>query len=263
MARGSTALRGGLALLVALLVAVGGTACGGGDEEEAPMATVRPIAPPDASGAAATDQEVPDLELAAEEPEPSRSGPRNSPPRIRAMQVDPAPDIQAGSDVKVIADAEDPDGDPVELVYTWFLNDDEQDHEGPVFPTRGLTRGDTVRVQVVASDGRQESAPFESPLLTVSNGVPRIVSQPGGADEDGTFRYQVQVEDPEGDTNLRFSLAKAPRGMKVNAVTGLVEWTPGSADGTHPVEIVVEDSGGGKAVQTFELILEAPPAAMP
>ena len=253
----STALRGALVVLLAL----GGAACGGEDEGAA-TATMRPIAPPAGGARAQTDGDT-TIEVADEDPEPTRSGPSNSPPRIRAMQVDPAPRIPAGTDVKVIADADDPDGDPVELVYTWFLNDDEQDHEGPVFPTRDLVRGDTVRVQVVADDGRSESAPFVSPLLTVANGVPRIVSQPGGADEDGTFRYQVQVEDPEGDTNLRYTLARAPRGMEVNAATGLVEWTPGDASGTHPVEIVVEDSGGGKAVQTFELILEAPPAAMP
>ncbi len=257
MSKGATTRWGGLVGL-ALVVA-----CGGGDAATT-TATMQPIAPPKEEAPADPDLDLPELDLAAEEPEPYRpAAVRNQPPRIRAMQVDPAPNIPSGTDVKVIADAEDPEGDPVEIEYTWFVNDDEQEHEGPVFPTRGLARGDTVRVEVVASDGRSDGAPFVSPVLTVANGVPRIVSQPGGTGPDGVFRYQVQVEDPEGDPNLRFSLARAPRGMKVHAVSGLVEWTPGETSGTHPVAIVVEDSGGGRAVQTFELILEPPPAAMP
>jgi hypothetical protein len=108
-----------------------------------------------------------------------------------------------------------------------------------------------------------ESQPIESPLLMVENGAPLIHSAPGDAGPDGVFRYQVRAEDPEGDTDLRFSLAQAPRGMTVTALGGLVEWRPAADQaGVHPVQIVVEDSRGGRARQSFELTI-APPASGP
>jgi hypothetical protein len=242
-------------LLPVLLVATWG--CGGDQPEQ--LRTVRSMS--SAGAEAEPDLALPDLEA----PEPAGEAatrPANRPPLIRAMQVDPAPRIRGGADVHVMADVHDPDEDEVELHYTWFVNDEPVDQHGPVFHTASLARGDRVRVEVVASDGVADSAPMRSPLLVVDNGLPRIVSQPQAPGPDGVFRYQVRAEDPEGDTALRFSLAKAPRGMHVHAVRGLVEWVPQPDQvGVHPVEIVVQDSAGGEMRQSFELTIDGPPAA--
>jgi hypothetical protein len=245
-------------LLPALLV----TTWGCGSDEPEQLRTVRSMTSAAAEAETVPDLELPDLE-AAESPEPApRARATNRAPLIRAMQVDPAPRVRGGADVRVVVDAQDPDGDEIELHYTWFVNDEEVEQQGPVFHTTSLARGDHVRVEAVASDGRAESAPMRSPLLEVENGLPRIVSQPQAPGPDGVFRYQVQVEDPEGDTGLRFSLAKGPRGMHVHAVRGLVEWVPEPDQvGVHPVEIVVQDSAGGEMHQSFELSIDAPPAA--
>lgn len=244
-------------LLPALLVT--SWACGSDRPEE--LRTVRSMSSAAKDAEAVPDLDLPDLD--AEEPsdEPLARA-VNRAPLIRAMQVDPAPRIRGGADVRVMADAYDPDGDEVELDYTWFVNDEQLDHEGPVLKTTSLARGDRVRVEVVASDGRADSAPMRSPLLVVENGLPRIVSQPQAPGPDGVFRYQVRVEDPEHDEGLRFSLAKAPRGMHVHALRGLVEWVPQPDQvGVHPVEIVVQDSAGGEMRQSFELSIDGPPAA--
>jgi hypothetical protein len=237
-----------------LLLALGAAACGG---DEAPrLATVRPMQAAERA-AAAPEALLPELEAAAEEPARPAPAP-NQPPRVRAMQVDPARDIAAGSNVRVVVAADDPEDDPLEIEYRWFVNGDRVEEVGPELETRSLGRGDTVRVEVVARDGRGESAPLSSPLLTVRNGVPEIVSEPEGTGPDGRFRYQVRVRDPEGDTHLRFRLAEAPPGMRINPVLGLVEWQPGPDQaGTHPVEIVVEDSAGSRGLQRFELIIGA------
>lgn len=242
-----------------LLLAALGWGCG--DEPREGLSTVRSMTPSQALDDAGPDLKLPDLD--APEPEPAaRRTTGNQPPRIRAMQVDPAPRIPAGTDVVVVVDAVDPEGDALELDYAWFVNDDEVDHEGSVFPTRALGRGDTVRVEVIASDGRADSVPMSSPLLTVANGLPRIVSGPEAPGPDGLFRYQLEVEDAEGEGPLRFSLAKSPPGMTVNPVRGLVEWRPRRGQtGSYPVEIVVEDSAGGVARQSFELTIDGPPAA--
>lgn len=185
----------------------------------------------------------------------------NRAPRLRGIKIDPAGRITAGGEISVDPTAEDPDGDAVEYEISWWVNDRRADEEGPVLSTKDLRRGDKVRVRVVASDGREESDPIESPEIEVVNAVPVIVSEPQSA-EQGAFRYRVQVEDPDGDRVLRFSLAEAPAGMRVDSVSGVVEWTPApDQQGTFPVEVVVDDRHGGTASQRFDLTIAAPPAA--
>jgi hypothetical protein len=251
-----------------VLFAAGILGCGGGDDPFA-RATVRPMgAPIEREAGEGRENALPALERALEgDVESSKetfqaTAVRNQPPWLDRVQIHPAERIIGGQDVRVVALARDPDGDAVEIRYSWWVNGEEVEETGPVLSTRSLRRGDTVRVRVVAADGNGESQPTEGPLLTVENGAPAISSAPRGAGPDGLFRYQVQAEDPEGDAGLRFSLAKAPRGMTVTALGGLVEWRPAADQaGVHPVQIVVEDPAGGRARQSFELTIAAPPAA--
>ena len=89
---------------------------------------------------------------------------------------------------------------------------------------------------------------------------------------DGVYRYAVEVADPDGDTNLRFKLTKAPEGARVDPVLGEITWQPTFAQtGTHAIEVVVSDGKGGEASQRFEVSVKevggdaaakpAPPAA--
>jgi len=247
---------------VLLAAAVAG--CGGGEDPLA-SATVRPIGAAFERAAAEERENA----LQAREPEAgSAQAPAqataagNRPPRLKRVQVHPAERIVGGQDIWVAAVADDPEGDPIELRYTWWVNGEELEQTGPVLSSLSLQRGDSVRVSVVATDGSSESEPLEGPLLTVVNGAPVIRSTPSGAGPDGVFRYQVRAEDPEGDTDLRFSLERAPQGMRVTALGGLVQWRPTAAQaGVHPVQIAVEDSEGGRATQSFELTISPPPAA--
>lgn len=243
-----------------VLLAAGVLGCGGGEDPPA-SATVRPIgAPIEREANEGREPGLPVHERASE-PAQARTA-RNQPPRLERVQIHPAERINGGQDVRVVALARDPEGDPIEIRHTWWVNGEELEETGPVLSTSSLRRGDSVRVRVVAADWNSESEPLEGPLLTVENGAPVIRSAPHGAGPDGVFRYQVQAEDPEGDSGLRFSLAQAPRGMSVTPLGGLVEWRPTSAQtGAYPVEIVVEDSVGGRGRQSFELTIAAPPAA--
>jgi hypothetical protein len=188
--------------------------------------------------------------------EPEVEMPANQPPRFTAVQVDPAPNISANSIVRVDAHAVDPEGGDIEYTYRWLVNDWETDHQGSQFDASKLKRGDTVQVIVVASDGFTESDEVKSPVLTVTNGAPVILSKPLGTGPDGVFRYQIRAEDPDQDRNLLYKLEESPRGMTVTPGGGLVMWKPTqSQSGTHPVHIVVEDSEGARADQTFELTI--------
>jgi hypothetical protein len=159
--------------------------------------------------------------------------------------------------------ASDPDGDSVEFRYRWTVNQATvETPEEASFPTVGLSPGDEIRVQVVASDGESESDAVWSGVLLVGNGAPEIVSTPSAVASGQPFRYRVEARDPEGDRSLRYQLRKGPEGMSLNPVLGELHWQPrADQTGTHQVEIAVEDSRGARVVQAFELNVGSPPAA--
>ena len=168
-----------------VLLAAGVLGCGGGEDPLA-RATVRPIGAPieRAAGEQAPESALPALEReveSAEQPAQTTEA-RNRPPWLERVQIHPAEYISGGQDVWVVALARDPDGDSVEIHYSWWVNGEEVEETGPVLSTRSLRRGDTVRVRVVAADWKGESEPTEGPLLTVENGAPssaRLRAVPG------------------------------------------------------------------------------------
>lgn len=180
----------------------------------------------------------------------------NQPPQLHGVQIDPGHRITAGGAVSVRPLVEDPDGDPISFAYTWWVNGATVAETGPALSTENLRRGDAIRVRVVARDGEEESNAIQSPEIEVVNAAPVIVSEPGATGSDGVFRYTVHAEDADGDRGLRFSLARAPEGMTVAPATGDIQWKPGTDQaGRHPVEVVVEDLQGGRASQSFEVIV--------
>lgn len=73
------------------------------------------------------------------------------------------------------------------------------------------------------------------------------------------YLYAAAVTDPDiGDTHT-FELLTRPAGMTIDAVTGLVRWTPTTAQlGGHTVTLRVRDRGGLFALQTFTVGVSAP-----
>jgi RHS repeat-associated protein len=113
------------------------------------------------------------------------------------------------------------------------------------------------RVTIAVSDGRGATTrqAFDLPVVaTAANNAPRITSQPPGpAAVAMVYQYSVRAEDPNGDP-LSFRLDQAPSGMMIGSATGLLTWTPASAQaGTQRVVITVSDGRGGTATQTFDL----------
>lgn len=194
----------------------------------------------------------------------------NRPPTISRVQISPSSKIEVGADITALPHAKDPDADPMTFRYRWTVNGSRADERGATFATQGLQRGDSIRVEVVASDGEDDSVEFFSREIKLSNSAPIIVSQPGATGEDGVFRYRVVATDADGDS-ARFSLAQAPEGMTISAVHGDIEWLPTREQhGNHVVEVVVEDVEGARSSQRFEMVVgdspdptdaEVPPAA--
>ncbi|MFN0052048.1 MAG: putative Ig domain-containing protein [Planctomycetales bacterium] len=97
---------------------------------------------------------------------------------------------------------------------------------------------------------------FDEKTLTIAvrgaGGPPAFTSNPPTVAAVGkTYVYPVLATDLDEDP-LLFSLSAAPAGMTIDAVTGVVQWTPtGGQVGSHRVIIRVADGAGGFATQAF------------
>ena len=201
---------------------------------------------------------------AESEPMTVRGEVGNRPPRIERLMMGPALEISAGVDVEVQPEAGDEDGDELTFTYRWSVNGEPVDAEGPSFDTRALTKGDVVRVEVLANDGSADSDPLASPEIRVVNLAPRVTSRPVGSAADQAFRYLVEAEDPDGDGSFLFELVDAPDGMEIDASSGEITWRPRhDQSGTHLVHVVVDDQNGGRVSHAFEVAVGgAGPAAV-
>jgi|GEM_PF-1859084 len=102
---------------------------------------------------------------------------------------------------------------------------------------------------------------FRPQLAHIANEAPQITSTPvTECPAEQLYTYQVETADAENDT-ITFSLTESPAGMTINAVTGLLSWTPRLADtGQHNVTIKAADRYG-EDIQSFILtVINTTPA---
>jgi RHS repeat-associated protein len=92
--------------------------------------------------------------------------------------------------------------------------------------------------------------------VNLGNGsIPVITSAPVRSVYAGTnYSYAVQTNDAGGG-GLTYQLLEAPQGMGISSA-GLVTWVPGAL-GTVPVSLEVRNPSGAKAIQAFQLAVEA------
>jgi serine protease AprX len=97
--------------------------------------------------------------------------------------------------------------------------------------------------------------------LALGNGganTPVITSLPAtDAFENQQYRYQMSATDADGGV-LRFALGAGPADMAIDAVTGLLSWTPTHAQlGANAVVVSVTDPTGRAATQSFSILVAA------
>ncbi len=178
----------------------------------------------------------------------------NTPPRI----ISATTTLQQGSKpgITAVVQSLDADGDPVTYSYTWFKNETQLAGEsGAVLDPWGFQRGDWIYARIVADDGQERSPSKKSAALIFENTPPRITSNPPALmTEDRHFVYQMTALDSDGDP-LSFELAQSPAGMTISK-SGRIDWAlPPSEVGSRSflVEVIVKDTSGGEAKQTFEI----------
>ncbi|RIL05848.1 MAG: hypothetical protein DCC71_08905 [Proteobacteria bacterium] len=132
----------------------------------------------------------------------------NQPPRIAGARIEPR-EPKPGETVRAEVSVADPDGDPTHVRFTWRV--DGRPIGGAaeaslVLPE--LRKGARLEAQMVASDGRAQSAPHVA-AATVGNRPPSIRAvhfDPEGVLKAGTTVVAiVDAEDPDRDrVDLRY-----------------------------------------------------------
>ena len=220
------------------------------------------IAPvPDASGSATITVTVTDAGgLSVSDTFVATVTPVNDPPL-----ADAAGPYSGDEGAPVSMDASgsgDPDG--VVTGWAWDCDDDGTYETVAPTPTGGAcTFPDdgtyTVGLQVT-DDGGLASGNAASATVTVGNVAPIITSTPGSAAPEGAlWTYAPTVSDPGSETFAWTLSASAPAGMTIDAVTGVIEWTPTYADalvGTAATVLTVDDGDGGSDLQTISLVVD-------
>ncbi len=127
-------------------------------------------------------------------------------------------------------------------------------------PTNSDTGLHTVDIRV--SDSRLgvsaqrftlSARPTPANRTPVFNSLPVAVADVGVA-----YPYTAQAIDSDGDV-LGYRLVTAPTGMKINPLSGAIQWIPTTQQlGAQPVVIEVSDSRGGSAEQSFSLLVLSP-----
>ena len=94
------------------------------------------------------------------------------------------------------------------------------------------------------------------------NDAPRFASTPlTEATVDALYTYDVNAADPDAGDTLTYSLTIKPAGMTIDAATGLIQWTPASAQaGDNDVAVKVADSNSTPALDTKSFTITVNPA---
>ena len=185
----------------------------------------------------------------------SVSGASNRAPTFTSQPVTSA---TAGTNYTYTARATDPDGDAITYALTttpagMVINA----QSGAITWTPTLQQGGNHSVAIQATDakGASSTQSFSVYVQLPTNNPPQITSVPVMRSAPGIpYQYQVTATDPERDA-LSYSLPTAPSGMTISS-TGLVSWT-NPVQGTHTVEVKVEDTRGASVVQRYTLQVAA------
>jgi RHS repeat-associated protein len=164
------------------------------------------------------------------------------------------------------AHAADPENDPV----LWSL--DSAPAGMSINPQLGTIRWtptpDEVGLQTAVlrvMDAQGSSVVQSIPVIVRGVDVPPVITStpPTQAAVGLAYTYQVQASDAEHDP-LTFALTAAPAGMSINAVSGLIQWTPTAAQGgPQTVTVQADDGQGGIAVQTYAVVVSLTPPDQP
>lgn len=126
----------------------------------------------------------------------------NSPPVITSLNMLPEKPYK-GSDLSLIIQSQDPDGDPITYTYEWLRNDEEIiGQKQNTLKSGNFKKGDLIRVKVTPSDGKVSGTPFLSAPTKILNSPPvieKVWVEPQLAYVTDRLKTHLKSFDPDGD----------------------------------------------------------------
>ncbi|MCK4321378.1 hypothetical protein KAX08_02530 [candidate division WOR-3 bacterium] len=173
----------------------------------------------------------------------------NGEPSIQSLRIIPD-EPRRGTDLSVETSVFDPDGDDVELLTEWFIND-ERKGSGNILSGSKIKAGDMVYAEVIPFDGVDKGIPQATGWIIVQNTPPEFISALPFI-KGRKMDYEIRTKDVDGD-EVSLSLVKAPSGMRLDGNRLVWEAPELEKDTTFYIEIVAQDDRGGETRTSFNL----------
>jgi hypothetical protein len=205
-------------------------------------------------------------------------GKADSVPATIMITVTPANDPPTAKDDKIVTQEDTP------ATIDVLANDTEVDNElltiseivqgkgGSVIknndgtltytPNANFSGVDSFTYTVTDRGGEKDTATVTIEV-SMANDPPKITSKPVTEAMVGVlYSYHVRAEEPDKEDKLTYSLTTQPSGMKIDSLTGLIQWRPTeNQKATHNVVVKVEDSNSVPAsdTQEFNIVVNPTP----
>jgi len=129
-------------------------------------------------------------------------------------------------------------------------------------PNQDFSGTDTFTYTVTDRAGEKDTATVRIEVI-MANDPPVIISKPVTEAMVGVlYSYNVRAAEPDREDTLTYSLMAQPAGMKIDSLTGLIQWKPiETQKATHNVVVKVVDSNSVPAsdTQEFSIIVNPTP----
>lgn len=129
-------------------------------------------------------------------------------------------------------------------------------------PNKNFSGTDTFTYTVTDRAGEKDTATVRIEVIGV-NDPPVIISKPVTEAMVGVlYSYNIRAAEPDREDTLTYSLMAQPAGMKIDSLTGLIQWKPiETQKATHNVVVKVIDSYSVPAsdTQEFSIIVNPTP----
>ncbi len=178
---------------------------------------------------------------------------RNSLPIIKNVSFNKKNIFSNDKEIKLNIEYDDPDNDPVDFLIKWYRNG-ELISENTTTIQVNLSAGDVIEAFVYAYDNEDTT---DTPYIikTVVLNSPPVINEKKGGEikiENGVIHHKINVFDPDGDP-LRFKLLKAPPGITLDSLTGILSGKLSQEIKKAKIQFMVRDTAGNRVTYEFNL----------